>query len=695
MQYSYTNKIVIKNKEFNIEKSRETLSQKINYELKLYSSVIDYTASMITTNDWSEEEIILNLNHLYDNHSIFSLLYYGDATGRFVSSYDWVPPADFEATKRPWYLKALTEEKLVYSEAYVDELSGGLTISISKPVYDLNGQIKGVLAGDILINKITNLVEESKYSVSDVGYSFLIDGRGNILAHPDYNYDDYSNLRNINEVSQNLFNEIKELDYGKKRIAIDGIDGYLSYQAIENTDWVIGSFASMIEYNANNKYLFATLIVALISASLIFMAFLTMQNKYFIRPLKSLVQDIEDINVEKDTSYRMLLDKTDPFLIPRNSINKILQNTEYFFEKQHEYSEELMASYEELEVQNAQLYNLSYYDHLTGLYNRRYYEKKSSELDTIENLPLGIIMADVNGLKLVNDSFGHKIGDQLLQETGKVLSNACNNKQPVFRMGGDEFLILVPQTSVQEMETLVGRIRESTKEVSLNNIKLSISFGMAIKENRFEDIADTSKKAEDEMYSNKLLEGPSMRRKTIDTIVQTLYEKNPREKEHSSRVSFICKEMGVQLGMSDDKIKELEIVGLLHDIGKIAISNSILEKNGSLDNDEWKEIKRHPEIGYRILNTTNEMAQIAKYALNHHERYDGKGYPQGLKGEEVPLVSRIISIADSYDAMVSDRPYRKGLAQEVAIEEIKKNAGTQFDPALAKIFVEEVANNLQ
>ena len=382
MQYSYTNKIVIKNKEFNIEKSRETLSQKINNELKLYSSVIDYTASMITTNDWSEEEIILNLNHLYDNHSIFSLLYYGDATGRFVSSYDWVPPADFEATKRPWYLKALTEEKLVYSEAYVDELSGGLTISISKPVYDLNGQIKGVLAGDILINKITNLVEESKYSVSDVGYSFLIDGRGNILAHPDYNYDDYSNLRNINEVSQNLFNEIKELDYGKKRIAIDGIDGYLSYQAIENTDWVIGSFASMIEYNANNKYLFATLIVALISASLIFMAFLTMQNKYFIRPLKSLVQDIEDINVEKDTSYRMLLDKTDPFLIPRNSINKILQNTEYFFEKQHEYSEELMASYEELEVQNAQLYNLSYYDHLTGLYNRRYYEKKSSELDT-------------------------------------------------------------------------------------------------------------------------------------------------------------------------------------------------------------------------------------------------------------------------------------------------------------------------
>ena len=153
--------------------------------------------------------------------------------------------------------------------------------------------------------------------------------------------------------------------------------------------------------------------------------------------------------------------------------------------------------------------------------------------------------------------------------------------------------------------------------------------------------------------------------------------------------------LGVQLGMSDDKIKELEIVGLLHDIGKIAISNSILEKNGSLDNDEWKEIKRHPEIGYRILNTTNEMAQIAKYALNHHERYDGKGYPQGLKGEEVPLVSRIISIADSYDAMVSDRPYRKGLAQEVAIEEIKKNAGTQFDPALAKIFVEEVANNLQ
>lgn len=172
------------------------------------------------------------------------------------------------------------------------------------------------------------------------------------------------------------------------------------------------------------------------------------------------------------------------------------------------------------------------------------------------------------------------------------------------------------------------------------------------------------------MYSNKLVEGPSMRSKTIAAIVRALYEKNPREEAYSTIVSLLCKEMGYHLGMTDEKIKELETVGLLHDIGKVAISDHILEKPGPLNDEEFEEIKRHPEVGYRILSTTNEMAQMSEYILAHHERCDGLGYPKGLKCKDIPIISKIISIADAYDAMISDRPYRKGIKERMDLDKL-------------------------
>jgi len=152
--------------------------------------------------------------------------------------------------------------------------------------------------------------------------------------------------------------------------------------------------------------------------------------------------------------------------------------------------------------------------------------------------------------------------------------------------------------------------------------------------------------------------------------------------------------MGEALGMTEYENEELKSVGLLHDIGKITIDENVLNKPGKLTDDEWNEIKRHPEIGYRILNTVNDMSDMASYVLYHHERWDGKGYPKGLKGDEIPFVSRIINIVDSYDAMTSERSYQKALSKEVAIEELKKNAGTQFDAELVSVFIEKVLGKL-
>ena len=192
------------------------------------------------------------------------------------------------------------------------------------------------------------------------------------------------------------------------------------------------------------------------------------------------------------------------------------------------------------------------------------------------------------------------------------------------------------------------------------------------------------------MYKKKLFESPSMRGKTINAIISTLHEKNKREEQHSHRVSALCKSMGKAIGLPEGEIEELKTVGLLHDIGKIAIEENILNKPGKLTDDEWEEIKRHPEIGYRILSTVNDMSEMAEYVLAHHERWDGRGYPKGLKGEEIPFQSRIIAIADAYDAMTSERSYRSALSEEIAIEELQKNAGIQFDPELIRIFIEKV-----
>lgn len=333
---------------------------------------------------------------------------------------------------------------------------------------------------------------------------------------------------------------------------------------------------------------------------------------------------------------------------------------------------------------------LSFHDKLTGLYNRRYYETEIKRLDTVENLPLSIIIADVNGLKLVNDAFGHDKGDELLQKAAAALKRACRVDDIVARWGGDEFVILLPKTKTEEAEGIINKIKTLYSKEHINSLSVSISFGWDTKSKADEDILKVLKSAEDNMYKYKIVENEAVRGNTINTIINTLHEKNPREEQHSKRVSEICQNIGSALGFSEIEISKLKVVGLLHDIGKIAIEEGILNKPGKLTKQEWKEIKRHPDIGYRILSSSHDMLELADCILSHHERWDGTGYPKGLKGEAIPKVARIIAIADSFDAMISERPYRKSLSEEEALAEIQSNAGTQFDPQIVRAFIENV-----
>lgn len=334
--------------------------------------------------------------------------------------------------------------------------------------------------------------------------------------------------------------------------------------------------------------------------------------------------------------------------------------------------------------------HLSYYDQLTGLYNRRFYEEELKRINTSRNLPITLVLADVNGLKLTNDAFGHSLGDNLLREIAQVFKKECRTEDVIARIGGDEFVLLLPKTDENEAQKIITRINNSISQKQKDNIICSVSFGWATKHLLKDDIRKVFMQAEDYMYRRKLAESISMRSETIKLITKTLYQKHRREQLHCERVSKLCEVIGNAMRLSPDSVRELKMAGLLHDIGKIGIDESLLNKRGKFTELEWADMRRHPEIGYHILRSVNEFAPIAKYVLHHHERIDGKGYPRQLKADEIPLQSRIIHIADAYDAMTSHRGYRHDLSLSEVITEFKKNAGSQFDPDILKVFIDQI-----
>lgn len=332
---------------------------------------------------------------------------------------------------------------------------------------------------------------------------------------------------------------------------------------------------------------------------------------------------------------------------------------------------------------------LTYHDKLTGLYNRLYLEEQFNLIRS-QDTSIGIIMADANALKLINDVYNHSFGDELLKKIADVLEDTIGKQGIITRWGGDEFIVLFFNTPKETLSRLTEELRLAFSKSYINNIPVSVSIGCHVGHTSINTVSEIINSAEEMMYKNKLIKSSAVKRDILHRIFDQLIEENLESLNHITHMQAYLKEFSQALNLSATQEMRLISAAKFHDIGKITIPNEILLKDEALNPIEWDIIKKHSVSSYRILKSTEEYSFISSIVLHHHEWYNGTGYPGKLIGEDIPLLSRMISIVEAYDVMTHNQHYKSRISDEAAKRELIEQKSIQFDPKLVDIFIQDV-----
>ncbi len=687
-------------------RNRETAGY-ISHEIEtLMSHALEITESIARDPKIAgfEPEIIqYELQRVFNVANIFDGMSLIDGTGKIVAFVPETPGiVGMDLSERSYVRQGLKDGISVISEPFVAK-TGSEIVVVSSPIRDKNGKVNGVVAGSINLkkNRLFPLIIERTIRDPEMTVQ-VISKQGKIMYHP--NRDKIMKDFETN----GLTGDLPDRDSGARVVDINGEPFLRAYITIDTLGWGV-----LVDYPkqkalASAEYLKNLMVLAAILMYAGVFLVTLLQSKAITRPIERLMEGVSRV-AAGDYHYTVDVDAQNEIGILAGAFNSMVGRIK-------EMREDILRKKEELEKANIELRVMAMTDGLTKLFNHRYFQdclETAVALADQENKSVTLMILDIDHFKYYNDLFGHQAGDRLLEELAELLIRELGPNDMVARYGGEEFTVILYGADSKRGLKVAEKIRTAVESFPFPGRdqqpdgKITVSIGVASYPENAKNKEDLFKLADEALYKAKCCSRNKVELyfsvlddlkadmeqseveliNSIKMLIRIINAKDKYTYGHSERVGRYAVWIAEKLGLPEDEIKTIKIGAFLHDVGKIEISRTILMKKGPMTHEDYEIMKKHPMWGAGIIKAVESLNLALPLIKYHHEHFDGSGYPLGLKGKQIPLHARILAVADCFDAMVTNRPYRKRKSTAEAIEELKRCSGTQFDPEIVEAFL--------